>query len=207
MKRFGRRFRGRRRTVAWIDGLSGMTANPSQARTLAFSLLAGSTSAYAAAVQLTTDADLQMHGGEDVVVTRIVGRLLAYGGRVTVAAPVAASLFARMLVHQSDVTAVSSIAPVDYTLGAGLGRDDILWSRDVRISGTTIVGNGTAAATETSTLTNDWVDVDIRAQRKLQQGRHLFFDIQLQPAGGGAGNVPVDCLLAGSLRMLVKRPK
>lgn len=208
MRRRGRRLGSRRRTVAWIDGLSGLTtATPVQVRTLPFTALAGAANTFAAAVALTADADLSLHGGEDAVMTRMRGRLLLYGGRLNPATPGAASFFARVLITQRDVTPGANVAPLDFTTSAGLGRDDILWSRDVLISGTTVVGAGTAAATETSTLNDYWFDVDVKARRKVQAGYHIFLDVQTVALGGGGANQPVDCLLAGGLRMLMMRPR
>lgn len=208
MRRRGWRPRSRRRSVAWIDGLSGLqTATPVQVRTFTFAALAGAANTYAAAVAITTDADLQLHGGEDAVVERIRGRILFYGGRNTPAGPAAAAMWARLLIVQQDVNAASGIAPIDYTTGVGLGRDNILWSRDILISGTTVIGNGTAAAAETGTLNDYWVDVDVKARRKIRSGEHLFLDLQTVDFSAVAGNEPVDALMAGGLRILMKRPR
>jgi len=174
---------------------------------MTFAALAGAANTYAVAIQLTTDADLQLHGGEDAVIERIRGRLLPYGALATPAGPVPTPTLCRCLIVQQDVTVAAGIAPVDYSSGAGLGRDNILWSRDILISGTTVLGNGTGLATETSTIQDSWFDVDVVAKRKIQAGYHIFLDFQTVDFSAAAGNEPVSFQLAGGLRLLMKRPR
>jgi len=200
--------RSRKRSVAWIDGLSGFqTATPIQVRVLTFAVVnAAVPNTYGVAIGLTTDADLSLHGGEDAVIQRIRGRLLLYNGLVNAGAgPVAGSFFVRVVVAQSDITPAGATFPADFTTSAGLGRDDILWTRDLLVSGTAILGNGTGVAAETSTLNDFWFDVDVRAKRRLQSGRQLV--LWFQSTALAAGTVPVSCTMAGGIRLLMKRPR
>jgi len=205
--RFVRRGRAKKRTVAWVDGFSSMdTTVPQQVRPVVFAVVnAAVANTLGVAVQLTVDADLSMHGGEDAVIQRIRGRLLLAGGLAGAAGGVPTSFPVRVLIVKADVTPAGGAMPSDFTTSAGLGRDNILWTKDVLCTGTTVFGNGTGAATETSSTNGYWFDVDCRAQRKLQQGQHLVLWFQVVNTAAGVG--PVSMNVVGSLRMLLKRPR
>jgi len=206
-RRQGRRFGRAKRSVAWIDGLSGFnTATPVQQRTLTFAQVNAAVvpNTWGAALAITATTDLALHGGEDCVLERIRGRLLFMGGLVGNAGGAATSFFARLLIVQQDTNPTGQILGFDFTTSVGLGNDDILWSKDILISGTALAGNGTGAAAETSSLNDYWHDIDVRAKRKLQSDRHI--SLWLQSVGTGASQ-PVSCTMAGGLRILLKRPR
>lgn len=207
MRRFGRRAGLRKRTVAWVDGFSSLdTTVPRQLRPVVFAVVnAAVPNTLGVAIQLTVDADLSMHGGEDAVITRIRGRLLLVGGLAGAAGGAPTSFPVRCLIVKSDITPAGAAFPGDWTTSAGLGRDDVLFMRDVLCSGTTVLGNGTGIATETSTTNGYWFDVDCKAQRKLQQGQHLVLWFQVVNTAAGVG--PVSMNVAGNLRLLMKRPR
>jgi len=201
-RRFG--MRRVKRTVAWIPGLSAMnTATPVQSRALTLAQVnaAVAPNTWGAAILLTSDTDLSLHGGEDAVIERIRGRLMFFG-LTQEGAPLGG--FARVLIAQQDVTPGGQVMPIDYTTSDGLGRDDILFVKDILVSGTTVVANGTGTATETGTLNDFWFDVDVRAKRKIQSGRQLVLWFQMVDQAAGT---PGTVTMAGGLRMLLKRPR
>lgn len=207
-RRFGRRF-GRKRSVSWIDGFSSYDdANGVQARLLSFAgPIADSTNTWGVAVQLTVPADFALIGGEDAVMTRIVGRVAFVEGRRNAGAGLAAMGFqARLVVYQPSLveTAVGgAVFNRSFTLSSHMGDETIMWMRDTVVSPTAI---GVAGAGYELMVGNhiQWVDVDIRAQRKLQVDKPVAFLLQ---AVFAAGTIGADCRMLGGLRMLVKRPR
>lgn len=198
---FGRR--GSKRSVAWISGVTGMDpVARADHKLLALAPLTTGASVQAAAIQLTADTDLSLHGGEDAVIERIRGRLCLYGGSLNSGAGlVAADFFVRVLIVQSDVTPAGFTMPQDFTTSAGLGADDILWMRDVFVPRSTAVGT---AGAPFDTLANEFMEIDVRAKRKLQSDRQLILWVQTQQAGAV---IAAQLLYAGGIRMLLKRPR
>jgi len=188
--------------------LNGFTATL-QARTIALSAFdaTNAPNAVGSAILLTDDNDLNSHGGEDAVWLGAVGSLWHYGGRANPTTPAASAFWLRVILAQTDVNPAGSVFPADYTTAAGLGRDDVLGCWHVLCSGTTVIANGTAAAAETGTLPlSARLDIRVKARRKLQQDRQLVLWWQTMTNGGGAAT-PVDFLLTGHLRMLMRRPR
>lgn len=182
------------------------TTVPAQSRVVNFVQVnaAVAPNTWGAAINLVADTDLQLHGGEDAVLVRTRGRLMCFGGRTGTTGATPAPLLMRVAITLQDVTSTLQLLGTDLTTGFGIGRDDILWSREVLVSGTTVLGNGTASTTETSPINDYWFDVDVKAKRKMQSDRlpHIWF----QTVGTGATQ-PFGFTLAGFLRMLVMRPR
>jgi len=86
-------FRGKskRRSVSWIPGITTYdpTAGDSN-RLVQLSAIPGATNAFGATIGLVIASDLPLHGGEDCVVTRVVGRLGFMEGRKNAGAALAA---------------------------------------------------------------------------------------------------------------------
>lgn len=207
-RRFGRRF-GKKRSVSWLEGFSGYDDSGSvAARLLTFAgPIAGTTATWGVAVQLTTQADLTLHGGEDAVVARIVGQLAFVEGRRNAGAGLAAMGFPVRLVvaqHRMLVTASSGLTFNDvFTPSRDLGKDNILWMQHRVVSPTAI---GAAGAGYENMVGNfeQWVEVDIRVKRKVQEDTPLVFYMQTVLAAGTTG---ADCRMLGGLRCLMMRPK
>jgi len=212
--RFRRRFRrgGRgKRSVGWITGLSGIQAAPTNqtSRVITMAPLVTGSTTQAAAIRLVNEEDIRDHGGEDCVLERIRGRLLLFNLRQNVSAtpaPVVGGTFLRVLVVQQDVDteATSGLLGVDYTLPESLGRDNILWTKDVLVAGTNVTGVGSTGISETTTINDFWFDVDVIAKRKVQRDREIIIWFQTNIAALTAN---LDFRLAGHLRLLLKRPK
>lgn len=196
---FRRGFGRRKRSVSWTPGITELqTTVPLQTRTTTFAILSGGSNTYAASFALLGDSDLQLHGGEDAVVVRIRGRLRLYGARI--ATDTASPLFARIVIAQMQVNEAGSVDAIDYTTQTGLGRDDIMWCKDILIGATTL----NASTTPMDCDPGLWHDIDVRAKRKLASGWVPSLWIQTCKAGA---NVPQDFQLAGGLRTLLMRPR
>lgn len=199
-------FARRKRSVSWIPGWSGLdTSGPVPYKSLALAgPLEGNAGSVGAAIFLTSDADLGMHGGEDCVIYRIQYELTFFGMSFSEATALVVWPF-RLLVVQADTTlAGTGLMSFDYTTGGGLGRDDILHTRDFMAA----VGNlqyGGGGSTAVPGGPNDyWIRGDIRVRRKIQSDRHLALWVQTTKLGT---ITPTYVQFAGHLRSLMARPK
>lgn len=163
---------------------------------------------FGAAIGLTTDADLSMHGGEDAVFTRCRGRLGFTTGRVdSGAGPAATTFLLRVAIVQADTVVTgggTNTMPFEFVSSNGLGQDDILWTSDVIVSGTSVLE--AAGATVPLGTSMDYVlDVDVKAKRKLQSDRQVF--IWFQTVFDDVTVTSADFRLWGSLRILLMRSR
>lgn len=162
-----------------------------------------------AAIRLTVTEDLQSHGGEDCVIERCRGRMLFFNARQNTGAtpaPIVGGFICRVVLADTEVTdqAAGLVAPDEFLTSEGMGRDTILWYRDVFVTGSSLLGSGTTGVAEASTFQDGWFDIDVRAKRKLQSDRQLVMWFQTVVAGLTAN---FDFRLIGGLRMLLKRPR
>lgn len=207
MRRRSFRSARRKRSVAWIPGLTSYDtagATPLNRRIINLdSLSAGAPDTFGAAVQMTTDTDLGLHGGEDAVLTRIRGRLFFSDGRVNSGAGFAATSFQlRVVLCQQNITPAGATMPMDFTTSDGLGNDTILWFSDVIVVSTVTTG-------VTGLDLIDWqgrsLDIDCKAKRKLSSDNPLI--LWFQTVFDVASVTDVDFTLRGGLRMLMMRPR
>jgi len=203
-RRFVRRS-ARRRTVAWVPGVTTYDPTSAGERRFRLQTLAsvGGTNTWGGAIQVTDDLDLSMHGGEDAVLTRIRGHLFFFRGRRDSGAGFAANAFPlRVVISQSDVLAAGTISPFEYTTSYGLGADNILFETDVIVSSSDpgVAGTGfDAIAWE-----GRHIDFDVKAKRKLQSDRHVYLWFQTAAPGG---TTAMDFSFVGSLRTLIMRSR
>jgi len=189
--------------VAWIPGVSGLDPSaPAQAKVLTLTSLSTSTNTYAAALILVNDADLSMHGGEDAVMTRIRGQLWFYGQTYDTGGP--AGTWARLVIALSEVDSSGNVFPAAYSDGPGLGRDEIMWERDILVTPATILCNGSGTGAETTSLYSARIDVDVKAKRRLDSAKVPVLWYQTVKSGAA---VPTAVTYAGGLRMLLRRPR
>lgn len=205
-RRFGFGARGfRKRSVAWIPGFNTFddsVAIGDASRLLTFTRVETGFQTFGAAVQLTSDTDLSLHGGEDAVFQRGRGRLLLFNGQRNDGGGLAATpFFCRIIVAQTDTTPVGNVMPFRFTSGALLGNDDILWYRDVYCTNAT---GFVDTVNPTITLEDHWFDVDIKARRKLQSDRQIVMWFQ---AVVPAATTALQCRVVGGIRLLLKRPR
>jgi len=207
--RFRKRAFGRsrgKRTVAWTPGVTGFdSAGGTDWRLLTFAPITTGSNIWGAAIQVTNDSDLQLHGGEDAVVQRIRGHLLFTNTQKDAGAGLAAySAFSRVLIVQTDTTAAGLVMPFEFTSSEGLGRDDILHMQSCVLSQVVdgATQNGLDSLFSVSGLTT--IYVDSKAQRKIQSDRHILLWIQTLLPGGTTG---FQTRMRGELRTLLKRPR
>ena len=186
--------RARRRTVAWIDGLSFFDNTGAGASERIFSpQTVDANGTVGVSLALTTVADLNLHGGEDAVFTRMRGRIWL----CVSASGAARNIPVLVTISQKDVIPSSGVVlNIPFVSGEGLGRDDILWQRAVQ--------SCFLLSSHTGNLNTafDFIELDVRAKRKLQADRQLFIDFQWK------GSIVADTLqVAGTARMLLMRSK
>jgi len=201
----GRRFR-RRRSVAWIPGVTGYDlVTPDTTRLIGLTQVSAALypNVFGAAIGLTTNTDLTLHGGEDAVMTRIVGRLGFTAGRINQGAGLAAATFiCRSIVAQTDTTDTGAVMPFEYLSSNGLGNDDIMSFHDFIVPGTSILEN-TGAAVPLGTQPSYEFDYDVSVKRKVDSNRQIVLWFQTALAGAFVG---ADFRMYGGLRMLLMRP-
>jgi len=203
--RFVRRgARRQKRTVAWIDGLTGMDisgAGGVNYKTVALTVVdAAVPLTLGSATALTVPADLYGHGGEDAVITRIRGRLRLFGGTLdTGAGPAAVSFPLRISICKSDLSSDGArVMPTDLVTSAGLGRDNILWMTEVNVSAYT------GFDSSTSYEAAHYIDIDVRAKRKLQMDSQLNLWFHTTKVAVWTSQ---SVRMSGYLRMLLMRPR
>lgn len=200
-----RGIRGRRlkRSVNWTPGVTDFnTTGPAQARICTWAAIAAGSNTYFFLSGILGDADLAQHGGEDAVVTRIRGRLRFWNSRFTVASPVQGTCFVRTLVVMLQITEAGAAFMPDYTTSDGLGRDEVMWSKDHLISGPVLAATDSAQNCDAG-----WIDIDVKAKRRCQNRYYPVLVHQTVAPGMGAANVPVDFVRAGGIRTLLMRPR
>ncbi len=202
-RRFGRR--AAKRSTSWISGVTSYdTAAGTSSRLIALLATGLPAGVWGASIGIVIPSDLPPHGGEDAVLTRIRGRLAFVEGRRNAGAGFAATGFQlRLAVVQTDYLPGGAISPWDFTSSVGLGNDNILWSTDVVCSPTAIGAAGAGYENMVGNL-EQWIDVDVRAKRKLQEDRMVVLWIQTVLPGG---TTAADFRLLGGLRTLLMRPR
>jgi len=204
-----RRFsRGKRkRSVSWLDGVT--TYDPAlgtSSRLIGLVANAVVANVWGVSIGLVIPADLPLHGGEDAVVTRIVGRLgFMEGRRDSGAGPAAAGFQMRVVVAQTDFVPVGAgfaATAFDFTSSVGMGNDDILWMHDVVVPSTAIGAAGAGYDAIGSGYEN-WLEVDVSAKRKVQVDRGIILWLETVLPAGTTG---ADFRMIGGLRTLLMNP-
>lgn len=203
----GRRFRGKRRSTSWLAGISTydvVSGNSSRLVSLTNAGFAAATQ-FGATIGVVTNADLPPHGGEDSVLTRVVGRLGFMEGRRNAGAGFAAFGFQMRvaLVQVSQVAGSAVILTDDLLSSAGMGKENILWQKDVVVPSLPI-GNGGAGYDTAAGGMERWLEIDVRAQRRITEDMPVLLWFQtcfVTPT------TAVDFRLLGGLRSLLKRPR
>lgn len=204
MRRWRRRGGSRKRTVSWIDSITTFAAaTPDNTRLIGLTNAGFPANVFGATIGVVIASDLPKHGGEDAVLTRIVGRLgFMEGRRDAGAGPAAAGFPIRVVFAQVASNAVG-IFTDDFTTSSGLANDKILLCRDTVVPGTAIGGAGAGFELNVGQLTG-WLDIDIKVKRKVTEDMQIILWFQtVLPAG----TVGADFRLLGSLRTLLMRPR
>jgi len=202
MRRNGRFRRGRKRSVSWVDGITTYGA-AENSRLITLTQAGFAANQWGATTGAVVASDLPFHGGEDAVVTRVVGRLGFMEGRRNAGAGLAATGYQLRVVVAQVPTEGATIFSEDFTTSAGLGSEKILWFRDVIVSATAIGATGGGYDTA-FTSGPFWTEVDVSAKRKVQQDSTIIVWYQTVFPGGTSG---ADFRLLGGLRTLLMRPR
>jgi len=198
-------FRGRKRkrSVSWIDGITSYDGAAGTNTRLITLLNFPGTNVWAASIGLVIPADLPFAGGEDAVLTRVVGRLgFMEGRRDAGAGPAALGFQMRVTIAQTDFQPAGAVTPWDFTTSVGMGNDDIMSEWDVVVPNMGIGAAGGGYDTAAGGMER-WLEVDVSAKRKVQQDRCVvvWFETVF-----GVGTVGADFRLLGGLRSLLMRP-
>jgi len=200
----GRRFR-RKRAVSWVSGVTSYDpVAGTSSRLITLAALATTPNVWGASIGVVIPADLPIHGGEDAVVTRVVGRLGFFEGRKNAGAGLAAFGYQmRVTLAVTDfVVATGGVTPYSFVESAGMGNDDILFESDVIVPNNAIGGAGAGYDVAAGGMER-WLDIDAGAKRKMQEDRILLLWFQtVMPAG----TTEADFRLLGGLRSLLMRP-
>jgi len=205
MRRRFRRFGGKRkRSVSWLAGFSSYDAGAGTSnRLIALAAIPGSPNVWGASIGLVVPGDLPLHGGEDCVLTRVVGRLGFTDGRKDAGAGFAAFGFQmHVALVQSDFLPGGTVTPWDFTSSVGLGNDDIMFSSDVIVPNAGIGAAGAGYELMVGSYER-WLQMDVGVKRKIQEDRCIILWFQtVLPAGTSAA----DFRILGTLRSLLMRP-
>lgn len=219
-----RRFRRRRRTVSWVPGI---TFDPQTVIDPTIEEPEPQVASFLAA--LTANSDFASVGGEDAVVTRIVGQLHFINltlnresvpiGRFPVYAEVRAAIF-----KGSEAQDGTVVVPSLYR-SADLGYDNILWTGEAIVPAIAVntlgfndfVINGVSGGGADQGVGGDWypasqnnrMSIDVAAKRRIQSDDHIHLTIQWKTLVSPYFTVPdpeMEARLFGFLRVLLMRP-
>jgi len=198
--------RGRKRSTSWIASLTSYDSVAATSnRLISLAAVPGAAAnVWGAVIGLVVPSDLPLHGGEDAVLTRIRGRLGFVEARVNSGAGLAAFGYQiRVVVVQTDWVPPAVVSPFQYTSSAGLGNDNILHMQDVVASPTAIGAVGAGYENMVGNF-EQWLELDIKAKRRLQEDRMIAIWFQTILPGTATGG---DFRLLGGLRTLLMRPR
>lgn len=201
------RRRGRKRATSWLAGVTTYDSPGGQSSRLISLTTAGfvSPNVWGSVITPVANTDLPSHGGEDCVLTRMVGRLGFMEGRKNAGAGFAAYGFQlRVAVVQgSEIAGTATVLADELVTSAGMGKENILYMRDVIVPSLPIGAAGTNYDIASGGMER-WLDIDIRAKRRVSEDSPilLWFETCLP-----AGTTAADFRLLGGLRTLLMRPR
>lgn len=190
-RRFGRRFK--RRSTNWVPGLTFGEQLNQAAITLSVNTPAAGINS--TTIALTDSEDLQLSGGEDAVVVRVVGRFLLFGANTAVT-PL--PRFCRWAIFVAD-DANGIIAVPNLFAFLEMATENIMVAGTVLVPGLDL----SAAANDAVSQSERWIDIDTSAKRKLHEDKHVYLTLQFGPSGGATTTV---VQASGFLRVLLQKP-
>lgn len=205
MRRYGRgRSRRAKRAVSWLAGVSTYdSAGGTSSRLMALTTTGLPAGVWGATTGLVVASDLPDHGGEDAVLTRVIGRLGFMDGRRDSGAGLASYGFQLRVVVAQVAAEPTGIFSQDFTTSAGMGNDNILYMRDVVVPGVPIGVSGGGYELAIGGYER-WLDIDIKARRRVQNDYQIIAWYQTVLPGG---TVSADFRMLGGLRSLLMRPR
>jgi len=185
-----------KRSVNWIDSLTFTETNGTLDRTAYTMTPIAGTNGAQVFLQLINNQNLAEHGGEDCVVSRIVGDVHIIGGRLN-GTPTSAFVHVSIIQKESNAT-TGNVEPQNMFDALASGQDNILYD-------TTLWCPALPVAVPAAQPWPVSVHIDVRVSRKIQNENYLYF--VFGSAGGAAATIINEITVAGALRILVKRPR
>jgi len=194
-KTFRRGFVRRKRTAKWIDSLTFTTLSGQTDRAAyALTPVAGTNGAQVF-FQLVNNVNLAEHGGEGTVLSRVVGDVHIIGGRKN---GVPTSGFVHLSIMQKESNATTGLVePQTMFEALDSGKDNVLYD-------TTLWCEALPAAVPAIQPWPVSVHLDVRVSRRVDN--EYFPYLVIGSAGAPGGTLIDEVTLAGSLRILLKRP-
>jgi len=195
--RFRRRSKGfRKRHTNWIPGLNFGESVDAATISLAVGVPTASVNSFT--VPLTDDADLSQSGGENAVLTRVVGELRFFAAQYdTTPAPA----FMRWAIFVAD-DVLGSIALPDLWQNLALSNENIISSGSVLVPGTNCL---TASNDGQFDEASRWVSIDTSAKRRLDDDHQCYFTMQFVVSPVHAGAKVTTVQAQGFLRCLLTK--
>lgn len=195
-KRTFRRGSSRRRQVSWLP--AQVSSNLGQTdRSVVNLVQAPGASGAQVYLPLMASTDLALHGGEDAVLTRVVGSFGLIGGRAN-AAPAAAFITVSIVQKESDAqTATVPFQNMWNLLDAG--KDNVLWTKVLWCPALPVA----VPLIQPYPL---WTDIDVKARRKITEDNFVYLCIG---SPGPVGGPPLldEVTAVWHLRTLMKNPR
>lgn len=205
-KRWARR--SKRRT-SWVVGLNTYDTATGTGSRLVTLTTAGFTTAnvWGSAIVLVANTDLPSAGGEDSVLTRVVGRFGFMEGRINSGAGLAASGFQLRcaVTLGSQIANTNTILADELVTATGMGKENILFSRDVIVPLTARGATGGGFDTAFTSGPFWQADIDIRAKRRVATDSPIL--LWFQATFDSAVVTAADFRLFGGLRVLMTHPR
>lgn len=197
MKRYRRTFRrGSKRSVSWLPGQIASNLGQTD-RSVTNLISTPGASGGCAFLALVTALDLPLHGGEDAVVTRIVGDIHLIGGRGGIPiAPVGGFLHVSILQKEVDSQLATTVEQNMFHF-LNQGKDNVLFDCTLWCP----------ALPVGVPLIQPWpisIHIDTGVRRKVQEDNEIFLCFS---SAGPIGDSLIDEVTwAGGLRVLLKDP-
>jgi len=183
------------------------TATPDSSRLVSLTTAGFTTgNIWGSAIVLVANTDLPPAGGEDAVLTRVVGRFGFLEGRRDSGAGLAATGFQlRVAVVQgSQIANTNTVLADELVTSAGLGKENILFMKDVIVPAAARGASGAGFDTCFAPGPFWQAEIDIRAKRRVTTDAPILLWFQtVFPAA----DTSVDFRLFGGLRILMQKPR
>lgn len=197
MRRFRRTFRrGSRRSVSWESVTFSNLDGQLDRVTYTLTPIPGTFGAQAF-LQLLGPELLQSHGGEDAVLTRIVGDLHIVGGAFN-ATPTSCFVHFTILQKESNST-TGLVEPQSMFVSGDAGKDNVLYDETLWCPALPVAAPTQLQPWKVST------HFDVRARRKITDENYVY--AVFGSAGGAGATIINEITVAGGFRFLVKRPR
>lgn len=197
MRRFRKTFRrGSKRSVSWESVTLSNLDGELDRVTYLLNPVAGTRGAQAF-LQLLGPESLQSHGGEDAVITRIVGDVHIVGGTFN-ATPTSGFIHFSIMQKESNST-TGLVEPQSMFVSGDAAKDNVLYDETLWCPALPVAAPTALQPWKVST------HIDVRARRKLTEENFVY--AVFGSAGALGATIINQLTVAGTLRLLIKRPR